>query len=316
VEQKGRELPLVETPMSDEAVFLHSMFRTGSTFLAARFAADPRYLMFYEPFHGGLASLRGTLRSQRDYEAARAGLGHDHIADGYWSAYLARDPQTGRTPRDLYRVRFGVHDVLNGLSDQGARYLEACGRTAAGQGRVPVFGFCRSGLQVAAMKRRLPGRHLHLARDPRWQFASYETAGPDYFVPQTLLHLIASERLAPAVLTLSGLSRRWAPTVRRLSLHLPPPALARLGRTLALGLDTEARYAVFYLAWLACDAHGREHAALSFTLMDAVRVPERRRLVEDALGLPLDGLRPTDGTDPPLDFRAGAVEARVEALLP
>lgn len=301
--------------MTDEAVFLHSMFRTGSTYLAARFAADPRYLMFYEPFHGGLASRRGIARSQRGYAASRAGLGHDPIDGGYWAAYLDVDPMTGRTPRALYRARFAVHDVLNGASPAGVSYLRACQRTAAAKGRAAMFGFCRSGLQVAGLAEALPGRHLHLFRDPRRQFASFEAAGRDYFLPQTLLQLLASRPLAAAALEVGGLAAPLAPLVRAASRTLPPAATARLGRGLARGLAPEARYGLFYLAWLACGAHGRAHARFSFALAEA-EAPARRRRIEEELGLRLEGLRAIDGAAPGPGFAAGPVEARVERLAP
>ncbi len=301
--------------MTGESVFLHSMFRTGSTYLASLFAADPRYLMFYEPFHGGLASRRGIDRSLRGYEASRTGLGHERIEGGYWAAYLREDPETGRTLRELYRPRFAVHDVLNDLSPAGAAYLRAGERVAAAAGRAGMFGFCRSGLQVGAMARALPGRHLHLFRDPRRQFASYESAGRDYFLPQTLLQLLASHRLAASARALAGIAAPVAPLARAASLGLPPAVVERLGGRLAQALAPEVRYGLFYLAWLACGAHARAHAAVSFTLAEAGTAAGRRR-IEDALGLPLAGLREIDGPEAALGFDAGAVEARVEKLLP
>ena len=105
------------------------------------------------------------------------------------------------------------------------------------------------------MRAALPGRHLHLWRDPRHQFASYRPGRNDYFLPQTLLQLLASRSLAPAALTLARLSPGLAPLVRTASLTLPPPVVARLGRHLARGLSPEEGYALFYLSWVACFEH-------------------------------------------------------------
>ena len=205
--------------------------------------------------------------------------------------------------------------MLNGPSPAGIDYLRACERTAAAAGRAGMFGFCRSGLQVAGLAAALPGRHLHLFRDPRRQFASYEAAGRDYFLPQTLLQLLASRRLAAAALELGGLAAPLPPLVRAASRALPPAATARLGRGLARRLAPEARYGLFYLAWLACGAHGRAHARFSFALAEAA-VPARRRRIEEELGLGLEGLRAIDGPRRGLGFAAGPVEARVEKLAP
>jgi hypothetical protein len=178
-----------------------------------------------------------------------------------------------------------------------------------------MFGFCRSGLQVAGLAAALPGRHLHLFRDPRQQFASYEAAGRNYFLPQTLLQLMASRRLAAAAAELAGLAPPLPPLVRAASRTLPPAALARLGRRLARGMTAETRYGLFHLAWLACGTHARAHARFSFALAEAA-VPARRRAIEAELGLGLDGLRDIDGADPGLGFAPGPVEARVERLAP
>ncbi len=300
--------------MRDGAIYLHAMFRTGSTYLAARFAADARFRLFYEPFHGDLASPRRLAREAAAYDARRRALGHDPIEGGYFAAYTAPDPASGQPVRAASRWRFSVHDPLYDLSAAGLGFLDACGRAAAAEGRRPVFGFCRSGLQVGAMRAALPGRHLHLWRDPRHQFASYRPGLNDYFLPQTLLQLLASRTLAPAALMLARLSPALPPLVRAASLHLPPPLVARYGRRLARGLSPEEGYALFYLGWLACFEHARAQAELSFSLSEMLASVVRQREVEAALGVRLEGLRPIDRAGALLDLDHGAVERRVEAL--
>jgi hypothetical protein len=301
--------------MRDGAIYLHAMFRTGSTFLAARFAADARFRLFYEPFHADLASPRRLAREAAEYQARRLALGHDALDGGYFGAYAAPDPATGRSVRQGSRWRFSVHDPLNDLSAAGLAFLEACGRAGGAEGRRPVFGFCRSGLQVGSMRAALPGRHLHLWRDPRHQFASYRPGRNDYFLPQTLLQLLASRSLAPVALALAQLPPGLPTLVRAASRGLPPPLVARLGRRLARGLGPEDGYALFYLGWLACFEHARAQTELSFSLSGALASVARRRAVEAALGVRLDGLRPIDRDGALLDLDHGAVERRVEARL-
>ena len=190
-------------------IYLHAMFRTGSTYLAARFAADPSFRLFYEPFHGDIASPGRLAQAAADYEARRQALGHDAIDGGYFAAYSALDPASARRLGALSRRRFSVHDPLNDLSAAGRAFLEACGRAARAERRRPVFGFSRSGLQVGSMRAALPGRHLHLWRDPRHQFASYRPGRNDYFLPQTLLQLLASRSLAPVARCSRGSRRGW-----------------------------------------------------------------------------------------------------------
>ncbi len=301
--------------MHDSDIHLHSMFRTGSTFLAARFAADPRCLLFYEPFHGDLLSARRMARALDAYEAKRRVLRHEAIDGGYFGAFERIDPASGRPLRTLARSRFSVHDVLNDLHASGAAYLAACARAAAAEGRHAAFGFCRSGLQVGAMRRVLPGRHVHLWRDPRQQFASFAPGRNDYFLSQTVLQLLASRRLAPIALALGQLPRHLPSLVRAASRALPPPAVARLGRRLAAGLAADEGYALFYLGWLACFEHARAHTELSFSLSEALSSPARRAEIEAVLGVGLDGLRQIDRPEAPTAIDHAGVERRVEAAL-
>ena len=97
--------------MRDGAIYLHAMFRTGSTYLAARFAADPGFRLFYEPFHGDIALPRRLARAAADYEARRRALGHDAISRSNGGTNYARGG--ART------------DELAGLWRSAARYEPA-----------------------------------------------------------------------------------------------------------------------------------------------------------------------------------------------
>jgi hypothetical protein len=297
------------------AVYLHSMFRTGSTYVASRYAQDERYLLFYEPFHADIPSPRRLANPRKDYENARENLRHEKIAGGYFSSYSLVDPHTGRKLHELFRYRFPVHDVMNDLSAAGAEYLSACLRVAKDAGRSAVFGFCRSGLQVASMRRTLPGEHIYLYRDPRYQFASYQPTSNDFFIPQTLLHLLASRRLASIALELARLPVPLPLFVRTASLIVPPRPVAKLGRALGRRLSLEVRYAIFYLSWLSCVEHGRANCTFSFSLMDAVNSTARKKAIEEKLGVDLTGLRELDRPGNLLTVDYAAVESRVEKLV-
>ena len=302
--------------MRTAAVYLHSMFRTGSTYVASRYAQDEGYLLFYEPFHAAIPSPRRLANPLANYDSARENLRHEKIEGGYFSSYSLVDPHTGRKLHELFRYRFPVHDVMNDLSAAGAEYLGACVRVAKEAGRTAVFGFCRSGLQVASMRRKLPGEHIYLYRDPRYQFASYQPTSNDFFIPQTLLHLLASRRLAPVALELAQLPVPLPLLVRTASLIVPPRPVAKLGRALGSRLSLEASYAIFYLSWLSCVEHGRANSTFAFSLMDAINSTARKKTIEENLGIDLTGLRALDRPDNLLALDYPAIESRVEKLAP
>ena len=298
------------------AVYLHSMFRTGSTYVASRYALDGRYLLFYEPFHAAIASPHRLANPLTSYERARENLRHEKIEGGYFSSYSLVDPQTGRKLHELFKYRFPVHDVMNDLSAAGAEYLGACLRVAKDARRSAVFGFCRSGLQVASMRRKLPGEHIYLYRDPRYQFASYKPTSNDFFMPQTLLHLLASRRLAPVALELARLPMPLPLLVRTASRVVPPGAVSKLGRAVGGRLSLDTRYALFYLSWLSCVEHGRANCSFSFSLMDAVNSTARKKAIEQNLGFELTELKALDRPDNLLNVDYATIESRVERLVP
>ena len=53
-------------------VFLHCMWRTGSTFIFGKFRENPRYRCFYEPLNEALATLKGKPKVKRTMWSRRA----------------------------------------------------------------------------------------------------------------------------------------------------------------------------------------------------------------------------------------------------
>lgn len=304
-------------PPGSEPVFIHSMFRTGSTYLAARVREVPGYRFFYEPFHAGIGRPGGRAPGTGAVtpDDARRILQHEALEGGYFAGYDDLVPGTGRPLRQLARARFGVHDVYNGLHPGAERYLKACLNVAAASERRAAFGFCRSGLQVAEM-RRLGGLHVHLYRDPRFQFRSYSTRQSRFFMAATILQLLCSREHGGRVARWVGLPAPAAHAVRLAGRGLVPNRIvARIGRDLLARLDGDARYRVFYLAWSLCRRHADEHAAMSFTLMDAIADSSTREKVEAQLGIQLVDLRPLDEGEPLDGVGYDVVEREVEAVL-
>lgn len=294
-------------------LFADAMWRSGSTYLASRFAQSGRYMLFYEPCHEGVGR-KPTAARDRD-RARRRNLRHPELEGGYFGVYERLDLKSGQPLRMLHAPDMAVRTVFNEGSDDAADFLLALIRVARAQGKVAFLGFCRSGTQTARLRALLGGQGLHLWRDPRAQFASYDWPGNDYFMAGTLLQLSFSDRYA-------GLATALAPSALgalrlRLARFLPDRRTRdryRLVRPVAARMTADQSYALFYLSWLLSYRAGAAGHALSFSLTQLCEDSVLRRRVTDQFGISFPDLHPTpDRTVERIDY--DAVEAEVTRRL-
>lgn len=295
-------------------VYANAMWRTGSTYLASRFAAAPGYAMFYEPCHEYVGS-RAAIAEARSQQANKlSALRHPSVGGGYFDIYERTDPQTGRALTDLYDPAACLRRVYAEPSQRTVAFIAACARVAGADGKAAFLGFCRAGTQQRGLVRAVPGTRLHLWRDPREQFGSYDWPKNDYFVPGTLLQLILSPGLRAAAATLvPGL---LASPEARLATLLPDRAYRmryRLGRRIARRIAAPDLYALFHLAWLASFRSAEDGADISVSLTRLAAEPALRRSFEERFGVTLDGVTATPAAAA-LPFDPAPTEARVERL--
>ena len=283
-----------------KCVHVLSMWRTGSTFLASRFAAAPQYKLFYEPFHEYIGSERALKKAAESYAAKRQSLNHPELDGSYFSCFESRDPLSDKPLKQLYSPASAIHDVYDQTSNaKTLEFLEACNRVAASMQQVAVFGFCRSGLQSAAFANSQDTAYLHLHRNQRSQFASYRWPENDYFMPSTLLQLLSSKQLRYVSLKWINdctTSPRWRCFQLLDALVKAVPKSdwrikIRLARRMTRLLNGHCVYGLFYLSWLICQTHNTQHSELSFSLdqlhqnVDGVRDQLESRFQIDLSGV-------------------------------
>lgn len=290
-----------------------SMWRTGSTFLASRFAVAG-YQLFYEPCHEYVGSHRTIAVARMRQSERLAALRHPDVGGGYFDIYDQRDPVSQRSLSALYDHAMCLRRVYDTATPASIEFLVSCQRVADHNGRRAFFGFCRSGTQQRTIHETLAGTYVHLWRAPRAQFCSYGWPDNDYFMPGTIIQLL--------------LSRRYGATARRLvpALQGAGPWLAallpdrqyrmhyRIGRTIARRLDRDQCYALFYLSWRIAFASSLVSAAESFSLTQIANDPARRREIEAFCGIDLAGVTATPDDWVP-NIAYDAIEARVDAIL-
>ncbi|MTJ83017.1 MAG: hypothetical protein F8N37_18695 [Telmatospirillum sp.] len=155
---------------SIEAVYLHSAFRSGSTWFWNRFRVEPGVMAFYEPFNEKLSSLTGWAIAIDT--PGRWNSRHPVLAAPYNAEYKPLLRPGGGVR--LFEDRFSYAGYFDtGADEPLARYLDGLAGHARQSGALPVFGFCRSQARVPWFQRYRPGLQVTTVRNPWDQWASY-----------------------------------------------------------------------------------------------------------------------------------------------
>ena len=153
-----------------ERIFLHSSFRSGSTWFWARFRAAPGVCAFYEPFHEQKADL--TPLALADDRADGWASGHPDLDAPYNLEYMPLLAPPKGVP--FYRRRFAYEDYYaTGQDPQEKAYIDFLVGHAERSGKRAVLGFKRSFGRLRRLKAQCGGVHLVTLRNPWDQWVSF-----------------------------------------------------------------------------------------------------------------------------------------------
>ena len=225
--------------MPPTALYLHSSWRSSSTYVWAKYRKHPAAYAYFEPL------------------AEHLGIADDGIISNFIPWAKANHPPLDRPYHEEFRplltegkgiANFPMADIyrhyrLDGDEDVPAleQYFQGLCDYATGLGKMPVFGLVRSALRVGWFRKHLPGVHVFIRRDPRAQFLSclhQVGSGSTYFLERPLViagHNADDPLFAPLV--------RWL----RLPRFVNDPALPN-APYIQLTRETEPAtlYAAFY----------------------------------------------------------------------
>jgi hypothetical protein len=213
-----------KTTPEKSPVFLHSLFRTGSTYLFDKFRRTEQFYCYQEPCNEALIDLDarpdGFLKHP-DYDSRM--LRHPALTAPYFfEFYCVRDRLKG-----LFRKPFSFEEYFTGPRLPAAQ-REYFGTLIEAAPRRPLLQFCRSAGRVEALRREFGGTHIHLWREPRGQWWSYKVSS--YFDATT--HATYNAVQLPAALSkigvLAGIPRfRGRSVNREICFHRNHPTTAR-----------------------------------------------------------------------------------------
>jgi hypothetical protein len=238
--------------MNKLPIFIHSLFRAGSTYLFMVFRRSAEnYWCYQEPLHELAFLSRDDVKFlQVDHGASKTALlRHPHIEEDYfrelrdvWPAW-----QEKITERSIYANYFAPPEV-----DIGIPYWQSLIQASKGR---PVFQECRTPGRIGAIKAVLGGCHVYLWRNPWDQWWSYKAT--PYF--DTVNQLIIRAPHAPE------------PVIRlRKALGMEDEAPSGLAAAFeyygARPQDSEKSYLVFYMLWCLGLREGMTHADVMLSI--------------------------------------------------
>ena len=239
------------------AIFIHSGWRTGSTYFWTKFRQQPECLGFYEPFNEMLSTMSPTevFTARHDLSA----LKHSEIGLPYFHEYI---PLLGPKGHPLFKLEFSYRNyfaVEEDLPDQRA-YLESLLQQAEKMRKLPVLGFVRSLGRVPWFRRSFdPAVNIVVIRSPVGQWMSARQLSQqhehEFFDPMQALIL------AQAVGSAAVIEEAQRLGVPRLPDH-PLSAAMTLTRSIALKLSPPERFRIFASVYILSYLASLPHADL------------------------------------------------------
>lgn len=185
------------TPRGAEPIFVHSSFRTSSTWLWNKLRSTPNVLAYCEIFHESLSTMDTKQATTNSYSAWQSK--HPPSAP-YFLEYSPLFRATGGIPAydaSMAFDRFVPRDGLDGhLSLEENIYIDSLLRNAYANQKIPILTCTRTLGRVRALRRAYGGTTIFLHRNLFHQWASYSShalAGNSYFI-SSLNRIIEASR--------------------------------------------------------------------------------------------------------------------------
>lgn len=174
--------------MTPNVIFVHSLFRAGSTYFFNVFRRSKAgYWCYQEPLHEAAFFMKDDPEALLKFNHhSSEGLRHSKLDQPYFQELY----EVNEVWRDVIKEdSIYNHYFTQGDADQSIPYFHALISAAKG---VPMMQECRTSSRIASLKNALQGVHIYLWRNPWDQWWSYHVN--DYFNAVTQLLLGVQEQ--------------------------------------------------------------------------------------------------------------------------
>jgi len=218
--------------MKRTPIFVHSWWRSGSTYIWAKLREEKTLCCYYEPLHEQISDQSLAAIDAPPSIEASENFRHPILKTNYFAEYAG----LLRSGKLYHSKEFAYDNYLlqpQQPNDQLRSYIEGLITSALDAGRRPVLCFCRSQMRSAWMKETFGGIHVAQIRNPFDQWSSFQIRPyfPIYMVvialklrqlhPLAFAHIEAFEQFAQQVS-----KRAWLPA-EMLAEHLITPFISQ-----------------------------------------------------------------------------------------
>jgi len=181
-----------EMAISD-VIFVHSLFRSGSTYIYNALKRVARFHIYHEPMHEVIASLPSSwseLNGRKDQ--LKSTLRHGFLLGGYFDEFSHLLPSIKKT----FNPKFSFDYYFMGAGDNAPDLKAYIDLLVDGASKLPILQCTRTCGRVGWLKENYKSTHIFLLRNPWDQWYSYKV---DPYIANTP-RIIYSQSNVPVVL--------------------------------------------------------------------------------------------------------------------
>lgn len=243
----------------NSSIFLHGLWRCGSTYVWSKFRELDNTYCYYEPLHHGLKKIT-TERIDRDTPDKIANNAHPSMAKPYFEEFrpLIKSRGVPHYKEAFAFDRFALNENENHPKLQS--YIDFLLKNTGDKN--PVLGFNRTPLRIGWTKQNFGGTHIYILRNPLDNWYSYwrEMQRGNYTYFTTWLQVIERNAAHPLFKPLAErlpLRNYWQ-KLRFKPKEFYPSAMQKL-----LVKDT---YFIVHYLWKAAHEEAKQHADIIFDM--------------------------------------------------
>jgi len=245
--------------------FIHSLFRSGSTYIYNALKRTGKFHVYHEPFHEVIGSLPSTwVELVNKTNELKKVYRHDFLGGSYFDEYSSLLPMI----KEHFHPCISYNLFFLGKSSNSDLLRSYIDCLISGARNTPVLQCTRSIGRIEWLKEQYSSKHVFLLRNPWDQWYSYRVDNNIAFTPQ----IIYSQPRLPAVLYKVQVASNFKP--------LPGDDFYnQLAHSFSHPIIPEVDYSLFFGLWLYAFANAH---SLCDIVIDMDSISEKKSSKVDA----------------------------------
>ncbi|MDX9743093.1 MAG: hypothetical protein RBT59_04685 [Arcobacteraceae bacterium] len=231
--------------MNNKPIFIHSLFRTGSTYLFDLFRKNSHFYCYYEPLNESLINYPREKALKKADDTLYTLMRHPLNEKDYFYEFPFNDNGVGVK---LFNQNFSYKDFFlnkDAQNEELYNYIKSLKDYAHAR---PIFQFCRSSLRTGWFRTNFESFNIYNIRDPHDQWMSYNSIENNHYFNITSLIILCQSNLTIVkdFIDFVGIKRYDSNSL---------DSEYRYYEFIYNGLSFQMSYAFFYFVWLLALFH-------------------------------------------------------------